>query len=442
MNLEGEKMNREFDVVIIGTGLAGLYCALNLRGDLNILLITKTKINECNTYLAQGGITTILNENDKELFIEDTLKAGMYKNNRKMVEVVANEARENIDILQKLGVKFDKKNNEFDYTSEGGHSKRRIVHCADKTGQQVFESVLSKVTSKRNITIYENTSLVDIIEENYICKGIIVIKDGEVKSIYGKKIVLATGGIGGLFKKTTNQKTLEGIATAIAIRHYIEIKDTEFIQYHPTGFFNPESKEKCFLISESLRGEGAKLINIRGERFVNELLPRNIVTKAIFEEQIATNSDFEYLDISFKDEGYIKKRFPLIYKECKERGIDITKEPIPITPVQHYSMGGVLVNADSQTTMENLYACGECCCTGLHGENRMASNSLLEALVFSRRAAKHINKVINKKDVYKKNKDYNINNRKIELLNKKNKEIVLEHIKKVRGDLINELVTY
>ncbi|PKM49460.1 MAG: L-aspartate oxidase [Firmicutes bacterium HGW-Firmicutes-7] len=435
-------MSGDIDVIIIGTGLAGLYCAMHLRDDLKVALMTNSKITECNTYLAQGGITTVLNEADKELFIQDTLKAGMYKNNKEAIEIAAEEAMDNIITLQNIGVTFDKKDDYFDFTSEGGHSVNRIVHYADLTGKKVFETVLAYVRTKKNITITENITLVDVLIEKDACKGVLVLKDDEPQVVYSKKTVLATGGIGGLFKKSTNQRILKGVATSIALRHDIEIKDTECIQYHPTGLYDPKQREKYFLISESLRGEGAKLINIHGNRFVDELLPRNVVTKAMLEEQKATNSEFQYLDISFKEEIYLKNRFPLIYKECKERGIDITKQPIPVTPVQHYAMGGICVNLDSQTSMKNLYACGECSCTGLHGANRMASNSLLEALVFSRRAAIKMNDTINEGELEEPNSGVLIEKEMVQRLHKQNEEIIIEHIKNVRGDLIYELVEY
>ncbi|PKM93268.1 MAG: L-aspartate oxidase [Firmicutes bacterium HGW-Firmicutes-1] len=435
-------MNGDIDVIIVGTGLAGLYCAMHLREDLKVVLLTNSKTKDCNTYLAQGGITTVLDEEDKSLFVEDTLKAGMYKNVKEAVETVANEAMDNILTLKEIGVAFDEKGNGFDYTSEGGHSVNRIVHCADLTGKRVFETVLGYVQKKKNISIYEDIALVDIIVEEDTCKGVLILKDNEPQAIYSKRTVLATGGIGGLFKRSTNQRDLKGVATAIAIRHGIEIKDTECIQYHPTGLYDPDHREKHFLISESLRGEGAKLINIQGNRFIDELLPRNVVTKAMLEEQKVTNSEFQYLDISFKDEKYLKNRFPLIYNECKERGIDITKGPIPVTPVQHYAMGGIGVNLDSQTSMQNLYACGECSCTGLHGANRMASNSLLEALVFSRRAALQINIKINEADNKYMKTPILIDRDQVQVLLKQNEEIIIEHIKKVRGDLIYELVEY
>jgi len=438
-------INRDADVIIVGTGLAGLYCALHIKEDLNVILLTHSKLDECNTYLAQGGITSILNEADKKVFIEDTLKAGMYKNTLEAVETVANEAIENIQLLENMGVNFDRSEEDFHYTTEGGHSVSRIVHCADNTGKEVFETVLKCVQSKKNVSIYDDTLLIDILVTNNKCTGVLVLKDGKPERIFGKKTVLATGGIGGLFKRSTNQRGLKGIAMAIALRHGIEIKDTEYIQYHPTGLYDPKVKDKYFLISESLRGEGAKLLNINGQRFIDELQPRNVVTKAILEEQKATKSEYQYLDISFKDQDFLKNRFPLIYKECIKRGIDITKQLIPVTPVQHYVMGGVKVDLDGQTTMDNLYACGECSCTGLHGGNRMASNSLLEALVFSRRAAVQINANINQKHISEERlygEKESINETEIKRLCQENEELIIEHIKNVRGDLIYELVYY
>ncbi len=443
MSLEGdEKMSKEVDVIIAGTGLAGLYCALHLDDGLRVLLVTNSKLDDCNSYLAQGGITTVLNEKDKTLFIEDTMKAGMYKNKAEAVETVAEEAAINIEILKEIGVPFDMEDKSFHYTAEGGHSVNRIVHCADRTGKMVFETVLKSVQKKSNIQIYDETNLVDIISEGNNCYGVVLLNKGKPEIVYAKNTVLATGGIGGLFKKSTNQRCLKGIGVALALRHNIKIKDTEYIQYHPTGLYDPNHLEKYFLISESMRGEGAKLINVNGERFIDELLPRNVVTSAMLEEQKQTNTEYQYLDISFKEEEYIKNRFPLIYKECIERGIDITKQPIPVTPVQHYAMGGIDVDLNGKTSMNNLFACGESSCTGLHGGNRMASNSLLEALVFSRRAANEINRGIkSKKDSYHINEEA-ITVEYLEKINQENEKIILEHIKQVRGDLIYELVEH
>lgn len=434
-------MEINVDVLVAGTGIAGLFCALNLRDDLNVLMITKTTLEECNTYLAQGGISTVLNEEDKKIFIEDTLKAGMYLNDKEAVKILASEANENINRLEKLGVKFDKNGDNYEYTSEGGHSVKRIVHCADRTGRRIFEALAEKVSKKNNIKIEENTNLIDIITEDNRCLGAFATKGNKVIKINAKIIVLATGGIGGIFKRSTNQTILKGTSVAIALRRNIKVDDLSYIQFHPTGLYEKNAiNEKSFLISETLRGEGAILTNKNGQRFVNELEPRNVVSKAIIKEEEKTGSEFVYLDISFLDRNFIKNRFPLIYEECLKRGIDITKEKIPVTPVQHYFMGGIKVNSCSLTSMENLLACGETSCTGVHGGNRLASNSLLEAVVFSKRAAEYINHNIDKINVHTNNINLPIEEAKV--IEEKDFKTVINQIKKCRGDLKNELVSY
>ncbi|KAJ52796.1 L-aspartate oxidase [Clostridium tetanomorphum] len=432
-------MNITADVLIVGTGIAGIYSALNLNKNLNIVMITKSKVEECNSYLAQGGISTAKNKDDINLFIKDTLKAGNNKNNIKAVEFLASKSISNIKELIRLGVEFDTLNGKLDYTREGAHSINRIVHCADETGKRVFKSLLNHLINKKNIKIYENTCLVDLIKEDNTCYGGIAIQQNNILNIQAKYTILATGGIGGLFKNSTNQRTLTGNGIGIALKNNIELKDLNYIQFHPTGLYEDNSEKKKFLISESLRGEGAKLVNINGERFVNELLPRDVVSKAILKEQKKTNSSYVYLYITHMPKDFVIKRFPTIYSECKKRNIDITKEKIPVTPVQHYFMGGIKVDHFSRTSIKNLFACGETSCTGVHGTNRLASNSLLEALVFSKEAANFINNNIN-------NTFVNYINREISYeegikLSHLNERLALNKFIKVRGDIKNELVT-
>lgn len=425
------------DVLIVGTGVAGLYSAINLRSDLNIMIITKTSAKTCNTYLAQGGISKAKDLSDMKLFIEDTIKAGMYKNNEQAVKVLAEESIENIQNLTKLGVNFDNKGSGFSYTKEGAHRISRIVHCKDETGKAVFENLYNRVKERQNIKILENTCLIDIINDEGTCTGGVALYKNNVINISSKVTILACGGIGKLFKNSTNQKTIEGNGIAIALRNNVYIQDLNYIQFHPTALYDKNSTFKRFLISESVRGEGGKLININGERFVDELLPRNVVTQAIKKELIKTNSDYVYLDVTHLDKKFIKKRFPLIYSECLKRRLDITKEKIPVIPTQHYLMGGIKVDLFSKTSMENLYACGETSCTGVHGANRLASNSLLEGLVFSKRAADQINKNI---DNIKVKEIYNQMSYEEGLkLCKENIDIVIRELTKVGGDIINEL---
>lgn len=426
------------DVLIAGTGVAGLYTAINLRKDLNVIMLCKKEPTESNTTLAQGGISVLRGEEDTELYIEDTMRAGQYKNDRAAVEILVNESKENIAILDEIGVVFDKDENGYQYTREGAHSVNRIVHCKDRTGKEVEEALLKEAKSRNNIKIIQDAYLVDIIHEENSCFGGIIIKNGKQQNIYSKVTILATGGIGGIFQNSTNKRIMAGDGFAIALKNNIKLKNMNYIQFHPTAFYEDKQDENKFLISESVRGEGGKLININGERFVNELLPRDVVTKAIYEEEEKTKSKFVYLDVSFMDSEFLKKRFPTIYERCLKSGVNITKQPIPVSPAQHYLMGGIEVNLNSKTSMENLYACGEASCTGIHGANRLASNSLLEGLVFSRRAAKEINSNVDnlKINQIKPNEivqdlDYYI---------KENRKLVTDLIKSLRGDIVNELV--
>jgi L-aspartate oxidase len=440
MNWQGDFMDISVDVLIVGTGAAGLYAALNLREDLNILLITKDVVNECNTFLAQGGISVARDEKDFELFVQDTLKAGKYKNSLEAVQILVRESIDNIDKIVNLGTKFDTVDGGFKYTKEGAHSVNRIVHSKDETGKELFLSLLEALKNKKNVSILENTTLVDVITKNNTCYGGVAIKGEKRINIYSKATILATGGIGGLFKNSTNRRGLTGDGIAIAIRNNVKTSDLDYVQFHPTALYDNKVNCEKFLISESLRGEGAKLLNECGKRFVDELLPRDEVSKAIYEEEKKSSKPFVFLDISFKDKEYITGRFPNIYKQCLESGIDITKNKIPVTPVQHFHMGGIAVDLFSRTSMESLFACGEVSCTGVHGANRLASNSLLEALVFSRRASEFINESINMSNdlnyEYIKSLDGALEYSEI------NKTIVIDKFKKMREGIRSELVNY
>ena len=384
--------NKYVDVLIVGSGVAGLYSALNLRDDLDVMVVSKDKIDCTNTSLAQGGISVARDVNDVPYFIEDTLKAGQYKNDVQAVKVLTKESIENVDSLVALGLDVDKDDEgNWDYTKEGAHCVNRIIHTQDKTCENMDNTLVENVLNRKNIKVYEDTFLVDIIEKNNKCIGAILFKDNKQINVFAKSVILASGGIGGLYKNSTSQRILKGDGLAVALRHDVELKDINYIQIHPTAFYDESDDERRFLISESVRGEGGKLYNINGERFVDELQPRDVVSQAIFKEMEKTNFPYVLLDISFLDENYLKNRFSTIYNKCLEKGTDITKEPIKVSPAQHYFMGGIKVNLDSETSMENLYAVGETACTGIHGANRLASNSLLEGLVFSKRAANLIN---------------------------------------------------
>ncbi|HAT4283943.1 TPA: L-aspartate oxidase [Clostridium perfringens] len=430
-------MKRVADVLIVGSGVAGLYASLNLRDDLEIIMVSKKSVNLCNSSLAQGGIAVARGKEDFQPFIEDTLKAGKYENNIDSVKVLVEESMDNINKLMDLGANFEKDENGVLFTKEGAHEINRIVYHKDITGKHVEDILLENVKRRKNIKIIEECEMVDIYHRDNRCIGALFNKEGENLSIYAKVVILATGGIGGLFKKSTNERIITGDSIGIAIRNNIEIKDLSYIQIHPTAFFSKKSEEKRFLISESVRGEGGKLLNCNGERFVDELLPRDIVSKKIYEEMKKTNSNNVFLDVSFMEKSFLQKRFPNIYNKCLEEGIDISKEPIPVAPAQHYFMGGIKVNLNGKTSMENLYAFGETSCTGVHGANRLASNSLLEALVFSRRGALEINSYIDDLELI-------IEERECEDLDKYrllNRKILIDEICRLRGDIKDELVT-
>ena len=430
-------MKRVADVLIVGSGVAGLYASLNLRDDLEIIMVSKKSVNLCNSSLAQGGIAVARGKEDFQSFIEDTLKAGKYENNIDSVRVLVEESMDNINKLMDLGANFEKDENGVLFTKEGAHEINRIVYHKDITGKHVEDILLENVKRRKNIKIIEECEMVDIYHRDNRCIGALFNKEGENLSIYAKVVILATGGIGGLFKKSTNERIITGDSIGVAIRNNIEIKDLSYIQIHPTAFFSKKSEEKRFLISESVRGEGGKLLNCNGERFVDELLPRDIVSKKIYEEMKKTNSNNVFLDVSFMEKSFLQNRFPNIYNKCLEEGIDISKEPIPVAPAQHYFMGGIKVDLNGKTSMENLYAFGETSCTGVHGANRLASNSLLEALVFSRRGALEINSYIDDLELI-------IEERECEDLDKYrllNRKILIDEICRLRGDIKDELVT-
>lgn len=433
-------MNLEQDVLIVGSGVSGLYCALNLDENLNVLVVSKSTIENNNTYLAQGGISTARNIDDIESFVEDTMKAGQYKNRVEAVQVLADESIENVGQIVEYGMPLDKENGEIDYTREGAHSVNRIVHSKDNTGEVVFKTLLKEARARENITLIEDAYLLDILKDGNKCIGARIFKSKKEIHVFSKVVVLATGGIGGLFKNSTNQRHLTGDGIAIALRNNIKIENLEYIQIHPTAFYEENSEGRRMLISESLRGEGAKLLNKNKERFVDELLPRDVVSKSIFEQMEKDNLPYVYLDATHLGSEYLINRFSFIYNECLARGTDITKEYIKVSPAQHYFMGGIHVDLDSKTSMENLYAVGEISCTGVHGANRLASNSLLEGLVFSKRAAKNINSVIdNIKVKFMDIPDMDID---IEQVKKENKILVIKEIERTSEDFGDELFDY
>ena len=380
-----------YDVIIIGTGVAGLFAALNLSKDKKVLVVTKTIADESDSFLAQGGICVQRDDDDYDSFIEDTLKAGHYENDRNSVAIMVKQSREIINDLLNIGVEFDRDNSGFSYTKEGAHSKPRILHHKDKTGKEISSKLLEKVRQLNNVEILENTLLLDILADSNHCYGVVVRdKDNNLRNLYAHFTIFATGGIGGLYEKSTNYPHLTGDAIAIALRHNIRLKNINYIQIHPTALYT-ELPGRAFLISESVRGEGAVLLDKEGNRFTDELQARDIVAKKIHEQMYKDNTKHVWLYLDGHVKGDIAKRFPSIYERCLQEGYDITKERIPVVPAQHYFMGGIEVDTQSKTSMDNLYAVGETSCNGVHGKNRLASNSLLESLVFSKRAALDIN---------------------------------------------------
>ncbi len=379
------------DVVIVGSGVAGLFAALCLPSDKDILLITKEKLKECDSYLAQGGVCVLKDINDFNCYYEDTMKAGHYENNPESVKVMIESSPDVISTLVKLGVNFDTdEEGDFDYTREGAHRRNRILHHKDETGKEITATLLSIAKKRSNITLVTQTTMIDFIEENNICQGIVCEDEyGEMGAILARDIILATGGIGGLFLNSTNFPHITGDSFALALKHGVELQDMNYIQIHPTTLYS-KKKGRRFLISESVRGEGAILLNENGERFTDELQPRDVVTNAIVEEMAKFGTDHVYITLPTMSSEEASERFPNIFEACMDEGYDITKDRVPVTPAQHYMMGGVKADINGKTTMEHLYAVGETACNGVHGKNRLASNSLLESLVFAKRAAELI----------------------------------------------------
>ena len=390
----------KYDVLIVGSGLAGLYAALNLDSDLDVLLISKAELKLSNSTLAQGGVAAVLDtENDNyDLHFEDTMIAGRQVNNEHTVRILVENGPDDVRNIINMGVDFDKNDDgSLRMTLEGGHSRNRIVHHKDSTGDEITTVLIDRVKSLPNVEIRDNILCSDILHapDGFFAN---LLVDGEYQTVSASFVILATGGIGRVYKYTTNSKIATGDGIRFAYELGAKIKDLDYIQFHPTAFAAP-GRER-FLISEAVRGEGAYLLNCNKERFMHryderlELAPRDKVSHSIMMEYRRTGSDKFYLDISRLDSEFLKNRFPLIYGRCLEAGYDLTKGPIPIFPCHHYLMGGIEVDDNSFTGISRLYAVGECSNTGVHGKNRLASNSLLEALVFSKRAAKEINKQI------------------------------------------------
>lgn len=403
-------MTYEYDYLVIGSGIAGMSFALKVVGTGKVALICKTTLEEANTYLAQGGVASVTNlEVDNfDKHIEDTMIAGDWLSDREAVEKVVKGAPQQINELINWGVDFDKNDDgNFDLHREGGHSEFRILHHKDNTGAEIQDSLINAVKNNPNIDIFENHFAIEIITQHHLgkivtrrtpditCYGAYVLnKNGNVDKFLAKITLMATGGVGAVYTTTTNPLVATGDGIAMVYRAKGTVKDMEFIQFHPTALYHPGDRPS-FLITEAMRGYGAVLRNLKGEEFMHKydprlsLAPRDIVARAIDSEMKLSGDDHVYLDVTHKDAEETKHHFPNIYKKCLSLGIDITKDYIPVAPAAHYLCGGIKVDMNAESSIKRLYAVGECSCTGLHGGNRLASNSLIEAVVYADAAAKH-----------------------------------------------------
>lgn len=409
---------KKYDILIIGSGLAGVSTTLELSEKYKIGLVTKKKLEDSNSYLAQGGINVLKDESDRKTFIEDTMKAGHYKNNLQAVEKMVDMSQDAINFLLELGVKFNMKNGDFDYAREGGHSIARGLHIDDEIGKGILDVLYKRLRERDNIDIFEDTPIVDLIVKDGKCYGARSLDEIFIST----NVVLATGGLGGIFDKSTNFSHICGDGYAMAIKNGVKLKDISYIQFHPTSLYE-EAVDRQFLISESARGEGALLLNHKEERFTDEMKPRDIVAKAILREMKKENVDFEYLSMKPLGEDRIPKRFPMIFKELKDRGIDPRHENVPIVPCQHYTMGGIECDSFGRTNLEGLFAVGEAGNVGIHGSNRLACNSLLECVVFGRLLADYLNE--NKLE--DREIDFQIDDKKLD--REKDSKIIFERIR-------------
>ena len=417
-------MVRKFDFLVIGSGIAGMSFALKVAHKGKVALICKSGLEEANTYFAQGGVASVTNllVDNFDKHIEDTMIAGDWISNRAAVEKVVREAPAQIEELIKWGVDFDKnEKGEFDLHREGGHSEFRILHHKDNTGAEIQDSLIKAVQRHPNITVIENQFAIEILTQHHLgvtvtrqtpdikCYGAYILdpKTGKVDTYLAKVTLMATGGVGAVYKTTTNPLVATGDGIAMVYRAKGTVKDMEFVQFHPTALYHPGDRPS-FLITEAMRGYGGVLRTMDGKEFMQKydprlsLAPRDIVARAIDNEMKNRGDDHVYLDVTHKDPEETKKHFPNIYEKCLSLGIDITKDYIPVAPAAHYLCGGILVDLDGQSSIERLYAVGECSCTGLHGGNRLASNSLIEAVVYADAAAKHSLQTV---DQYSYNED-------------------------------------
>ena len=375
------------DFLVVGSGIAGLNFALKAAKYGRVTIVTKKEIMESNTNLAQGGIAAVTRKDDSvQLHVEDTLNVGSGLSNKRIVKLLAEQGPEAIRNLLSFGVNFDKENDDLHLTTEGGHSMARVLHSGDSTGREIEQAMTESIRENKCIEVFENCFAIDLILKKAECVGAKILdrKNRKICDLFARATILATGGIGYVYRNTTNPEIATGDGIAMALRAGARIEDMEFVQFHPTTL--NKSGAPHFLISEALRGEGAILVNEQGERFMvdydsmGELAPRDIISRTIFNE---LKKGPVYLNIRHKNESYVLDRFPMIHQECLKYSIDITKDLIPVSPAAHYICGGIKTNEYGETTLTNLLAFGECTCTGVHGANRLASNSLLESVVFS-----------------------------------------------------------
>ena len=397
-------MENFYDVIIVGAGVAGLNCALHLPENKRIAVICKGAPDRSDSYLAQGGICRLQGRDDFESYFADTMRAGHSENDPAAVECMINSSEEIGDELISYGVEFTRNpDGSLAVTREGGHSRNRICFHEDCTGQEITTRLLQRVRERNNITVIPETTMLDIIADDNRCFGLVVLDNasGNVQMVFADYTVLACGGIGGIFSHTTNYKLMTGDGIAICLNHGVTVDNVNYIQIHPTTLYTKSTAGRSFLISESVRGEGAVLLDKNFNRFTDELQPRDVVSAAIYKQMEKDGTDFVWLDMRTIPEEEVRTHFPSIVEKCREEGYDVFKECIPVVPAQHYFMGGIRSDLDGRTTMERLYAVGETCCNGVHGANRLASNSLLESLLFAKRAALNLTanySFIDKKD--------------------------------------------
>ncbi len=400
------------DYLIIGSGVAGLRAAIEMSKSGNVLVVTKDLPTESSTEYAQGGIAVALSDEDEiGIHYEDTIKAGDGLCNEEAVKVLVSEGPDRIIELINWGVEFDREGTKLSFTLEGAHSRKRILHAhGDSTGKEIERVLINKVSTIDSVKKASFTMAIDLIVDDQRCYGAFLLRDKEIIRCFAKATFLATGGAGQVYSRTTNPRVITGDGMAMAFRAFAHLKDMEFVQFHPTALYKKEAPQ--FLLSEAMRGEGAVLRNIHGEAFMKnyhplgDLAPRDVVSRAIISEMVRTNAPFVYLDLTHLEENFLKKRFPHIYRTCLSFNINIAHHKIPVSPAAHYIMGGVETNIDGETNIEGLFAAGEVACTGVHGANRLASNSLLEGLVFGYRAAKGAIKYVEGFEIFKFKKDF------------------------------------